>query len=104
MSPPSADRDPVKAWEQQEGAFEREHSDYERIRLEPAEYRDYEAAIWEFTFGGMHADNLGFVVGDASPGTEGASTGYALNFVTDEGSWNDLADVREGFRAGFEPA
>ena len=95
MSPPSADGDAVKAWEQQEKAFQREHPDYERIRIERTDYRDYEAAIWEFTFSGMQADNLGFVVGD---------TGYALNFVTDEGSWEDLGDVREGFRAGFEPA
>ena len=94
VSPPSADGDPVKAWEQQEKAFEKDHPDYERIRLEETDYRDYEAAIWEFTFSGQHADDLGFVVGD---------TGYALNFVTDEGAWDDYEDVREAFKAGFEP-
>ena len=94
VSPPSADGDPVKAWEQQEQAFEREHPDYERIRLEETDFRDYEAAIWEFTFSGQHADDLGFVVGD---------TGYALNFVTDESTWGDYEDVRDAFRAGFEP-
>ena len=94
VTPPSADGDPVKAWEQQEKAFEREHPDYERIRLEETDFRDYEAAIWEFTFSGQHADDLGFVVGD---------TGYALNFVTDEDAWDDYEDVRDAFRAGFEP-
>ena len=93
VSPPSADGDTVKAWEQQEKAFEREHPDYERIRLEETDYRDYDAAIWEFTFSGQRADNLGFVVGD---------TGYALNFVTDEGAWDDYEDVRDAFRSGFE--
>jgi hypothetical protein len=95
VSPPSAGGDPVKAWEQQEKSFQREHPDYERISLEETDYRDYRAAIWEFTFSGQHADDLGFVVGD---------TGFALNFVTDEGAWDDYDDVREAFRAGFEPA
>ena len=94
VSPPSADGDPVKAWEQQEKAFERDHPDYERIRLEETDYRDYDAAIWEFTFEGQHADDLGFVVGD---------TGFALNFVTDEDAWDDYDDVRQAFRDGFEP-
>ena len=94
VSPPSADGDAVKAWEQQEKAFEREHPDYERIRIEETSFRDYEGAIWEFTFSGQHADNLGFVVGD---------TGFALNFVTDESSWDEYGDVRDAFRAGFEP-
>ena len=57
--------------------------------------RDYDAAIWEYTFEGQHADDLGFVVGE---------TGYALNFVTDSDAWDDTEDLRDGFRAGFEPA
>jgi serine/threonine protein kinase len=87
--------DPVKAWEHQEKDFAKRHPDYERIALEATDYRDYDAAIWEYTFEGQHADNLGFVVGD---------TGYALNFVTDDGRWDDTSDLRDGFRAGFEPA
>lgn len=95
VSPPSHGGDPVKAWEAQEEAFRAQHPDYERIRLEETDYRDHEAAIWEYTFSGRHADNLGFVIDD---------TGYALNFVTGTDSWDDTADLREGFRAGFEQA
>ena len=93
MSPPGDDA--VAAWEAQEEAFRAEHPTYERIRLEATDYRDYEAAIWEYTYEDMHADNLGIIAGD---------TGYALNFQAPNGSWDDLADVREGFRASFEPA
>jgi hypothetical protein len=90
-----AGKDPVAAWEHQEKDFAKRHPDYERIALEATDYRDYDAAIWEYTFEGQHADNLGFVVGD---------TGFALNFVTDDGRWDDTSDLRDGFRSGFEPA
>jgi hypothetical protein len=93
VSPPSGD--PVAAWERQEEAFRAEHPSYERIRLEETDYRDYDAAIWEYTYEGLRADNLGFVVGD---------TGYALNFVTSRGAWEDSAGVRQTFRDSFEPA
>ena len=93
VSPPGDD--PVAAWEAQEEAFRAEHPSYERIRLEATDYRDYDAAIWEYTYEGVRADNLGFVVGD---------TGYALNFVAGAGQWDDTESLREGFRESFEPA
>jgi hypothetical protein len=93
VSPPSGD--PVEAWERQEEAFRSEHRSYERIRLEETSYKDHDAAIWEYTYEGLRADNLGFVAGD---------TGYALNFVTSRGAWDDSADVRQAFRDSFEPA
>lgn len=87
--------DPVAAWEAQEEAFQDDHPSYERVRLEATEYRDHDAAIWEYTFEGMHADNLGFVVGD---------TGYALNFTTRRGEWDATDELRQAFRESFEPA
>ena len=87
--------DPVAAWEAQEAAFRQEHPSYERVRLEATDYRDYDAAIWEYTYEGVRADNLGFVVGD---------TGYALNFVTSQSNWDDTEGLRDSFRDSFQPA
>jgi hypothetical protein len=85
--------DPKGAWEAQEKAFAANHPDYHRIRIDDADYRGLPAAIWEFTFQGQHAADLGFVDGDR---------GFALNLVTDEGSWDASQDIFEAFQAGFQ--
>jgi hypothetical protein len=62
------------------------------LRIEPTTYQGYEAALWEYTYQGQHATNLGIV----TPGP-----GYALNFQTAESRWAESQDVREAFEAGF---
>jgi hypothetical protein len=94
VTPASNGGDPVAAWEEQEKGFRQRHPDYQRITIEPTDYRSYDAAIWEYTFEGEHADNLGFVIGD---------TGYALNFVTAASRWDDSADIHDAYRAAFKP-
>jgi hypothetical protein len=95
VSPASNGGDPVAAWEAQEKSFRQRHPDYERIRIDSTDFRGNDAAIWEYTFEGKHADNLGFVIGD---------TGFALNFVTAMDRWDSSGDVHDAFRSGFEPA
>ena len=85
--------DPKGAWEAQEAAFEADHPDYRRIRIDDADYRGLPAAIWEFTFEGKHAADLGFVDGDR---------GFALNLVADESHWDDLQDTYWAFQDGFQ--
>lgn len=90
--------DPVADWEEQSEAFARNHEDYEEIRIEPVEYRDYDAALWEYEYseggGRFHAYNLGLTTGDR---------GYALNFQTPAASWEELRELFEGFTSSFRP-
>ncbi|MDP8987549.1 MAG: hypothetical protein M3N11_04285, partial [Actinomycetota bacterium] len=86
--------DPVAAWEQASAGFAQRYGDYREIRIEPTEYQGYDAAIWEYTYQGQHATNLGFVAGDY---------GFALNFQTAQDRWNARQDVRRAFEAGFRP-
>ncbi len=62
-------------------------------------YRDYNAALWEYTYteGGvdLHAYNLGFVTG---------GRGYALNFQTREDQWEASQRLFDRFMAAFDPA
>ncbi|MCU1487907.1 MAG: Serine/threonine protein kinase [Actinomycetia bacterium] len=88
---PSAD--PKAAWEQQERSFEDDHPDYQRIRIDKVDYRDFKAAIWEFTFEGQHAADLGFTDGDR---------GYALELVAADSRWDALQDTFQAFQDGFE--
>jgi len=87
--------DAVAAWEAQERAFRAEHPDYQRISLEEVDYNGWEAALWEFTFEGQHAYNLGFVVSD--------DQGYALNLVVPEDQWDASQPAWEQVRDSFEP-
>ncbi|MCU1377303.1 MAG: Serine/threonine protein kinase [Acidimicrobiales bacterium] len=85
--------DPKAAWEAQEQSFAADHPDYQRIRIDDVEFRGLDAAMWEFTFEGLHAADLGFSDGDR---------GYALYLVAGEDRWDDLADTRQAFQDGFE--
>lgn len=90
--------DPVADWEEQSEAFARSHEEYEEIRIEPVEYRDYDAALWEYEYseggGRFHAYNLGLTTGER---------GYALNFQTPAASWDELRGLFEGFTSSFRP-
>ncbi len=86
--------DPVADWERSSASFAQRYDDYEEIRIERSEYQGFEAAIWEYTYQGQHATNLGFVTGDY---------GFALNFQTAADRWDERQDVRRAFEAGFRP-
>jgi hypothetical protein len=89
--------DVVGRWRESSGAFGSSHSGYEELRVEKADYRDYDAAIWEYTYrdgNALHAVNLGFV-------TDGK--GYALNFQTREPDWERSLPLFEQFKQAFRP-
>ena len=83
---------PEGAWRDFEPRFAAENPGYQRIRIEPTTYAGFPAAIWEFTYGGQRAIDLGFVTG---------TYGFALNFQTDQADWQRLQPVFEAFKAGF---
>ena len=89
--------DVVQDSERIEAAFRDGHADYERIRLEPTEYRGTDAALWEYTFTAdgipFHAIHLNVSTGDR---------GYALNHVVPASGWDGAADRFEQFTASFE--
>jgi hypothetical protein len=88
----------LEDWRNQEQAFIRRHTGYQRIRLEPTDYRGVDAAIWEYryTVGGslLHGINLNIVNHDRS-------RAYALNFQTRESDWQAEWPVFNQIRASF---
>ena len=89
--------DPTQDWREQAVVFARSHANYQEVSLGPATYRDYNAAVWEFTYGSgttVHATNLGFVTG---------GRGYALLFQTPEDLWASSQDLNQQFRDAFRP-
>jgi eukaryotic-like serine/threonine-protein kinase len=91
--------DPVADWRHQSHGFAARHEGYQEVGIEPYDYRDYDAAVWEFRYrdGGadLHAVNLGFVTGDR---------GYALFFQTHEENWSDSQDTFATFQDTFRPS
>ncbi len=84
--------DPVEAWEEASERFADRYDDYEELDISATSYRGFDAAVWEYTYQGLHASNLGFV----TPGR-----GFALNFQTIEDRWDDRQDIRDAFESGF---
>jgi hypothetical protein len=90
--------DPVATWRGVSEAFGRSHGGYREVRVEPATYRGYPAALWEYTWrdgSDLHAVDLGFVAG---------GRGYALNFQTREPDWARSQALFEQLKAAFQPA
>ncbi|MFA9445315.1 protein kinase [Egicoccus sp. AB-alg6-2] len=92
--------DPLADWEQAEAGFAQRQSDYQRVRLEPATYRNWEAAMWEYTYtsGGaaLHAINLNVLADDLGHA-------YALNLQAPAGEWDRIADQFPAIAGSFEP-
>jgi hypothetical protein len=84
--------DPVEGWENASDSFADRYDSCEEIDIEATEYLGFDAAIWEYTYLGKHATNLGAVTD---------SLGFALNFQTDEARWDDRQAIRRAFEAGF---
>ncbi|MDP3714207.1 MAG: serine/threonine-protein kinase [Mycobacteriales bacterium] len=91
--------DPAAAWEQQEIGFRRAFPSYSRVRIEPVDYRGWDAADWEFTFRDGGADlrtlDRGFVVD---------GTGYALYWQTGAADFAASLPTFERIAASFRPA
>ncbi|CAN5281085.1 hypothetical protein BH18ACT4_BH18ACT4_04090 [soil metagenome] len=89
--------DAVQAWRDL-ASLARSNAGYEELRIEPVEFRDFEAAVWEFRVqeGGqvLHTVDLGVITGDY---------GFALLLRAPEASFPDLAEVFLQFQAGFDP-
>ncbi len=87
--------DPVEGWEAASDRFADRFDSYEEIDIEATEYRGFDAAVWEYTYEGKHATNLGVVTD---------TLGFALNFQTGEARWDERQDIRRAFEAGFRLA
>ncbi|MFI6580634.1 protein kinase [Embleya sp. NPDC050493] len=97
---PSSPTDPVEDWKELEPQVRGSFSNYQRLTIEKATYRDYPAAAWHFTYGSgtrHHVLNLGFTVP--------SGRGYSLYMDTPEAVWNDPAtqELLAGFKASFQP-
>ncbi|MYW02620.1 serine/threonine-protein kinase [Streptomyces sp. SID3343] len=95
-------KDPVADWQNQEGPSRGNFPGYARVVIEKADYRDFDAAVWEFTYGSSgkpkhHVLNLGF--------TASANRGYALYMDTLDSVWADPAtqELLANFKASFRP-
>ncbi|OPC83260.1 hypothetical protein B4N89_22040 [Embleya scabrispora] len=96
----SSPTDPVEDWKQAEPDVRRRFTNYQKVSIEKADYRDYPAAAWHFTYGSgtrHHVLNLGFTVP--------SGRGYSLYMDTPEAVWNDPAtqELLAGFKASFQP-
>ena len=81
-----------------EKRFSVEQSSYSRIRLEPKDLRNLDAAEWEFTYNKsgvpLHNIDLGVVTGAKS---------FALNFETRASNWDAVRPLFQRFESSFHP-
>ena len=87
--------DAVADREAQAEDFARRHPSYEEIRIEPVDYRGYEAADWEFTYEGLHVLNRVFVVD---------GRGYSLFLQAPRRDAEGMAQDFAGIVEHFQPA
>jgi hypothetical protein len=90
--------DPVADWREQAQGFAASHEGYQEIAIEPYDYRDYDAARWEFRYtddgARLHAFDLNLVTGGRA---------YALFFQTKEERWAASQELFAQLRDGFRP-
>jgi hypothetical protein len=86
--------DAVADRERAAASFAQRHPSYREIRIEPADYRGYEAADWEFTYEGLHVINRVFVVD---------GTGHSLFFQTRAGDFGAARSDFDAVAAAFRP-
>jgi eukaryotic-like serine/threonine-protein kinase len=93
---PGADAE--QAWRELAPTFASRNPGYEEIGIGPADYRDYDAALWEFRHrvdgAVLHTGNLGFVT---------AGRGYALMLRTPEDRWEESQVLFDQFKQAFQP-
>jgi serine/threonine protein kinase len=88
----------MAGWLDLEKRFAVEQSSYSRIRLEPKDLRNLDAAEWEFTYNKsgvpLHNIDLGVVTGAKS---------FALNFETRASNWDAVRPLFQRFESSFHP-
>jgi serine/threonine protein kinase len=86
------------AWLELERRFKVAQPTYSRIRLEPTEFKGFNAAEWEFTYSRqgvqLHNLDLGVVTG---------AKGFTLNFESRQTNWSLVKAFMERFESSFEP-
>jgi hypothetical protein len=91
--------DAAQAWYDNEPATKAKLPGYERIRIEPVEFGEYEAADWEFTWQGsngtIHVLNRGIITDPR---------GFAIYVSTPEEEWDSTGlTVFEAAADAFAP-
>jgi hypothetical protein len=83
-------------WERQEQSVSQRLPNYHRIKIVAVDYRDYNTADWEFTFGNnTHVMNRGMNTG---------AKGYALYFSSPNGQWDASQSIMQTVYRTFRPA
>lgn len=93
--------DPVADWENQEGPVSGRLGGYERIVIEPVEYRDYDAADWEFTWQPDDGERLH--VRSRNLITTPGEQAYALYWSVPDSQWEDSLPLFDTFAETFKP-
>jgi serine/threonine protein kinase len=88
----------LAGWTDLEKRFSVEQASYSRIRLERKEFKDLDAAEWEFTYDKqnvpLHNIDLGVLTGARS---------FALNFETRAANWDAVRPLFQRFESSFRP-
>ncbi len=92
--------DPVADWQAQEPRASQRLAGYQRIRIDPLDYRGWDAADWEFTWradaGPRRVLNRGFITAP--------DRAYALYWSVPAEQWEAARDDFEVFAATFRAA
>jgi eukaryotic-like serine/threonine-protein kinase len=93
----SSPTDPMQAWTDLERNFSK-RSGYQRIRLEPGQYKGLHAAVWEFTQleGDQRIHKLDITFKSAD-----GRWGYAVLLQAPEGIWSSTAELSGEFEQAF---
>jgi hypothetical protein len=92
--------DALADWQNQETFVSRRLTGYQRIRIDPVEYRGWNAADWEFTWQSAHGQ-LHVLSRNVRVSDERA---YALYWSTPAGQWQTSKSFFEVFARTFQPA
>jgi eukaryotic-like serine/threonine-protein kinase len=96
---PKANASAIGDWRKYEPTFARQVSNYQRVRIDPADGADgVRAADWEFMFrdGGadLHVLNRGVIDGESA---------HALYWQTPDSSWTSSQQLRDQIFSTFQP-
>jgi hypothetical protein len=90
--------DPYDDWIAQEPAVADRLTGYQRIEIARVDYRDYDAADWEFTYGTSgttHVLSRNLVTGPMA---------YAIYWSVDDTRWEENLAVLDVITESFQPA
>ncbi len=93
--------DPVQDWLQQEEGVSQRLNGYERIRIDPLQFRGWEAADWEFTWETssgtqLHVLNRNLVIGP--------DRAHALYWSVPDTQWEQSLGTFRTIAQSFQPA